>query len=135
MYRFLPTKSNICVWKLEKEIYNLILKVVKKRQEAAHEKDLLQTILQNAKRSNLTQKAVEKFIVDNCKTIYLAGYDTTAASASWCLMFLASDQQWQDRVRADVLEICGDRIPDVDMLPKMKQVQLTKFWKTFDIES
>ncbi|OAY23989.1 cytochrome P450 714C2 [Manihot esculenta] len=122
--RYLPTKSNRKAWALEKESRDLILKVVKERQEAASEKDLLQMVLEGAKSSNLSGEAMERFIVDNCKTIYLAGFDTTAVSSSWCLMLLALNQQWQDRARAEVLEICGGNMPDYDMTRKMKLLNM-----------
>ncbi|KAF2297576.1 hypothetical protein GH714_042369 [Hevea brasiliensis] len=122
--RYFPTKSNRESWALEKEIRNLILEVVKERQEAAYEKDLLQMILEGAKNSNLSREAMDQFIVDNCKNIYLAGFETTAVSATWCLMLLAVNQEWQDRVRAEVLEICGGGMPDSDMIPKMKLLNM-----------
>ncbi|KAF8394786.1 hypothetical protein HHK36_018722 [Tetracentron sinense] len=118
--RYLPTKSNREIWRLEKEIRSLILKVVKEREEATHEKDLLQMVLEGAKKSDLGQDATDRFIVDNCKNIYLAGYETTAVSATWSLMLLASSPEWQARVRAEVLEICGGHMPDADMLRRMK---------------
>ncbi|KAG6751426.1 hypothetical protein POTOM_045964 [Populus tomentosa] len=121
--RYIPTKNNREAWALEKDVRSLILEIVKERKETAHEKDLLQIVLESAKTSNLGQDAMDRFIVDNCKNIYLAGYETTAVSATWCLMLLAANQEWQDRVRAEVLEVCGSGcLPDADMLRKMKQV-------------
>ncbi|KAF5470301.1 hypothetical protein F2P56_010823 [Juglans regia] len=49
---------------------------------------------------------------------------TTAVSATWCLMLLGSNQEWQDRVRAEVLDICRGGNPDADMLRKMKQLTM-----------
>ncbi|KAB2595243.1 cytochrome P450 714C2-like [Pyrus ussuriensis x Pyrus communis] len=60
------------------------------------------------------------FIVDNCKSIYFAGHETTAVTASWSLMSLATHPEWQARVRAEVLEIFRDGIPDADMFRSMK---------------
>lgn len=79
-------------------------------------------ILEGAKNSNLSREAMDRFMVDNSKNIYLAGYETTAVSATWCLMLLAANPEWQDRVRAEVLEICGGGMPDSDMVRKMKLV-------------
>ncbi|KAL0419357.1 UNVERIFIED_CONTAM: cytochrome [Sesamum radiatum] len=119
--RHLPTKSNREAWALEKEIKALILHVVKERREAGFENDLLQRVLEGAKNSNLSQDAIDPFIVDNCKNIYLAGYETTAVSATWCLMLLASHPEWQERIRAEVLDICkAGQIPDAEMIRKMK---------------
>jgi len=102
----------------------MILQVVKERKETSFEKDLLQMVLENAMGSNLSKEAIGSFIVDNCKNIYLAGYETTAVTATWCLMLLASNPDWQDRVRAEVTEICRGGIPDFSMLGKMKQVRM-----------
>ncbi|XP_059664359.1 cytochrome P450 714C2-like [Cornus florida] len=122
--RHLPTKSNREAWALEKEVRTLILQVVKERKEAGYEKDLLQMVLEGAENSDLSQDAIDRFIVDNCKNIYLAGYETTAVSATWCLMLLAANQEWQARVRAEVLEVCGGKIPNADMVRKMKQLTM-----------
>lgn len=102
----------------------MILKTVKERQAAGHEKDLMQMILEGAKNSGLGREATDQFISVNCKNIYLAGNETTAISATWTLMLLASNLQWQERVRAEVLEVCQGCTPDADMLLKMKQVDI-----------
>ncbi|XP_027933571.1 cytochrome P450 714C2-like isoform X2 [Vigna unguiculata] len=119
---YLPLKTNREIWRLEKEVKEIILQVVKERKETSLEKDLLQVVLENVKDSKLSKEAIDNFIVDNCKNIYLAGYETTAVSATWCMMLLASNPDWQDRVRAEVTEICRGEIPDFSMLSKMKQL-------------
>ncbi|PON69531.1 Cytochrome P450 [Parasponia andersonii] len=122
--RYLPTKSNREAWALEAEVASLILDVVKERKAAGYEKDLLQMVMEGAQNSMLSQEDTDRFIVDNCKNIYLAGYETTAVSATWCLMLLAANQDWQDRVRQEVLQVCQGRTPDYDMLRKLKQLTM-----------
>lgn len=121
----MPIKINREAWAIEKEIKTLVLKVVKERREkAGYEKDLLQMILEGAKNSDfiISQDAFDRFVVDNCKNIYLAGYETTAVSATWCLMLLASNPEWQERIRSEVLQVCKGQFPDSDMIRKMKLV-------------
>nr|QNS30016.1 cytochrome P450 [Nothapodytes nimmoniana] len=124
--RYLPTKNNREIWKLEKEIKYEIVKVVRAQSGASREKNLLQLILEAAKNNRDNDHDMpknispDKFIVDNCKNIYFAGHETTAISASWCLMLLAEYPVWQAQVRAEVLQICGDKVPDADMLRNMK---------------
>ncbi|XLR30426.1 hypothetical protein S83_058326 [Arachis hypogaea] len=123
--RYLPTKNNREAKSLERELKNCILEVVKQREKSCHRnRDFLQMLIEATKNSDLTQDATETFIVDNCKNIYLAGSETTSLSIVWCLMLLASNQEWQDRVRAEALEICNGRIPDSHMLSKMKQLTM-----------
>ncbi|KAF8398480.1 hypothetical protein HHK36_017409 [Tetracentron sinense] len=109
--RYLPTKSNREIWRLEKEIQSMILKIVKERSKDSCEKDLLQMIIEGANSGDIgADTSSEQFIVDNCKNIYLAGYETTAISALWGLMLLASHPEWQGRVRAEVFEVCGGKV-------------------------
>ncbi|KAL6130534.1 hypothetical protein ACLB2K_068913 [Fragaria x ananassa] len=128
--RHLPTKGNKEIRSLEKQIHSMILEVAKKRNEATSERDLLQMILEGAKNysdadsffSSGTSK--DQFIVDNCKNIYFAGHETTAITASWCLLLLAAYPEWQARVRAEVLEICKDGIVNADVLRGMKTLTM-----------
>ncbi|KAF3445616.1 hypothetical protein FNV43_RR10792 [Rhamnella rubrinervis] len=128
--RFMPTKSNRGIWRLEKEIQSMILQVVNRRMDdACNEKDLLQMILEGAKNygDDIDHLGMnrDKFIVDNCKTIYFAGHETTAITASWCLMLLAANPEWQTRARVEVLEICRDgSVPNAAMLQKMKTLTM-----------
>ncbi|KAJ9680493.1 hypothetical protein PVL29_019730 [Vitis rotundifolia] len=129
--RHLPSKNNREIWRLEKEINMMILKVVNERIGAQHgEKDLLQMILEAAKSSSSHNGKPsmdinsDKFIVDNCKNIYFAGNETTALTASWALVLLATHPDWQARARAEVLEICKGRLPDADMLRRMKTLAM-----------
>nr|XP_009631249.2 cytochrome P450 714C2-like isoform X1 [Nicotiana tomentosiformis] len=83
-------------------------------------------VIEGARDSKLISNdtLIDHFIVDNCKNIYLAGYETTAVAATWCLMLLAANPNWQQRIRAEVLQICKGRIPDADMIRKMKQLTM-----------
>ncbi|KZV45090.1 hypothetical protein F511_29411 [Dorcoceras hygrometricum] len=128
--RYLPNKHNKEIWKLESEIDAMILEAVKENNQLNDsKKNLLQLLLCEAEKSrddNDVPKDVsmDKFIVDNCKNIYFAGHETTAISASWCLMILASYPEWQARARSEVLEICGKKSPDADMLKNMKTLTM-----------
>ncbi|WJX76132.1 hypothetical protein P8452_59583 [Trifolium repens] len=128
--RYLPNKNNRQIWRLEKEINSNISKLVRQRQEEGREQDLLQMILEGAKNCDgndgLLSNSIsrDRFIIDNCKTIFFAGHDTTSITASWCLMLLATYQDWQDRARAEVLEVCRNGNPDASMLKSMKTLTM-----------
>ncbi|XP_068478705.1 cytochrome P450 714C2-like [Phaseolus vulgaris] len=129
-FRYLPNKSNRQMWRLEKEIDSKISKLIKQRLVETHEQDLLQMILKGAKNSEggdgLISDSIscDRFMIDNCKNIFFAGHETTAITASWCLMLLSVHQDWQDRVRAEVLEVCGKGAPDADMLRSLKTLTM-----------
>ncbi|KAF7825038.1 cytochrome P450 714C2-like [Senna tora] len=131
-FRYLPTRSNREVWRLEKDINTMIIKLAKQRlkDKEGDEQDLLQMILEGAAKyeggESLPSKTIspEKFIIDNCKNIFFAGHETTAITASWSLMLLAAHQDWQDRCRAEVLDVCGNGALDASMLRGMKTLTM-----------
>ncbi|KAL5057605.1 hypothetical protein RYX36_029209 [Vicia faba] len=49
----------------------------------------------------------DRFIIDNCKTIFFVGHETTAITASWCLMVLAA---YQDRARAELTVVIQETL-------------------------
>ncbi|XP_010256391.1 PREDICTED: cytochrome P450 714C2-like [Nelumbo nucifera] len=118
--RYLPTNSNRNIWGLEKEIHSSISRILDEHNRGRFEKNLLQIILDGSRNGELGPNTTERFIVDNCKSMYLAGYETTAISATWSLMLLASHPEWQARVRAEILQVCGGQLPNVDILRRMK---------------
>uniref|UniRef100_A0A0D9VTM7 Cytochrome P450 n=1 Tax=Leersia perrieri TaxID=77586 RepID=A0A0D9VTM7_9ORYZ len=100
--RFFPTTRNKQAWELHKQVHKLILEIVK---ESGEERNLLRAILLSASSSKVDLAESENFIVDNCKSIYFAGYESTAVTAAWCLMLLGLHPEWQDRVRQEVQEL------------------------------
>ncbi|KAK4742698.1 hypothetical protein SAY87_000699 [Trapa incisa] len=113
--RYLPTKENREMQKLEKDIQSKILEVVRQRKEAKEERagDLLQMILEGAEGFGENEGlpshfSLDRFIVDNCKNLYFAGHETTAVTALWSLVLLAEYPEWQDRARDEVLAVLGN---------------------------
>jgi len=115
---------------LERHIESLIWETVKERERECvgdHKKDLMQLILEGARSScdgNLEDKtqSYKSFVVDNCKSIYFAGHETSAVAVSWCLMLLALNPSWQTRIRDEVFLHCKNGIPDADSISNLKTV-------------
>ena len=112
----LPTKKNRRIWKLTHEIRWLILQLASERKAAAPGRDFLGSIIDSSR----DQPRADDFVVDNCKNIYFAGHETSAVTATWCLMLLAAHPEWQDRARAEVLHVCGDGDLDFDAVARMR---------------
>ncbi|XP_047978065.1 cytochrome P450 714C2-like isoform X2 [Salvia hispanica] len=124
--RHVPTKHNRSSWRLQRDIRELILALLKQKNEENMDKNMLGMILKGAAESNSkpSPDAITKFTIDNCKSIYFAGFETTAIVASWCLMLLASNPEWQHRVREEVVGICRRKPLDFDSLRHMKQLTM-----------
>ncbi|RLN34875.1 hypothetical protein C2845_PM03G16460 [Panicum miliaceum] len=118
---FLPTRTNRAAWRLNRQVRRLVLDVV--RESGDDDRNLLNAMLRSAASSGGTV-AAEDFIVDNCKNIYFAGYETTAVTAAWCMMLLALHPEWQGRVREEVRQACAGAAPDFTSLQKMKKLAM-----------
>lgn len=146
IHRFLPTKKNTNSWKLDIEIRrNLERLIAVRRSEAAlpaekKQKDLLGLMIDasggggGGGRRTGNPSAVAAIsvrdIVEECKTFFFAGKQTTTNLLTWTTVLLAMHPDWQDRARQEVLQVCGSRdIPSRDQLTKLKTVssKLTVF--------
>ncbi|KAF6999344.1 hypothetical protein CFC21_015387 [Triticum aestivum] len=125
-FRFLPTRSNSEAWRLNRRVRRLILDVVRESGEADGGNNLLNAMLRSGQaEAGVGVAAAEDFVVDNCKNIYFAGYETTAVTAAWCMMLLALHPEWQRRVRDEAREaLAGGAAPDLSSLQKMKQLTM-----------
>ncbi|KAM0878124.1 hypothetical protein ACQ4PT_035065 [Festuca glaucescens] len=63
-------------------------------------------------------------MIDECKTFFFAGHETSALLLTWAIMLLATHPEWQEKARAEVAEVCGDAPPAADHLPKLTVLQM-----------
>ncbi|XP_023516881.1 cytochrome P450 714A1-like [Cucurbita pepo subsp. pepo] len=118
--------------KLEKEIESLIWETVQQRQrecsKTSSDKDLLQLIMEAAMNDPTVgancNESPKKFIVDNCKSIYFAGHESTAVAATWSLMLLALHPEWQDRIRSEFTQACPDGRVNMTTISQLKSVSM-----------
>ncbi|XP_072958814.1 cytochrome P450 734A6-like isoform X1 [Typha angustifolia] len=134
-YRFLPTKKNTISWKLDKEIRKNLIRLISRRKEDLDKetpdgcaKDLLGLMI-NASTSKRTPASLPnpaisvQDIVEECKTFFFAGKQTTSNLLTWTTVLLAMHPDWQERAREEVLRVCGPRdLPTKDHLSKLKML-------------
>ncbi len=70
-------------------------------------------------------------ILNECKTFFIGGFETTSTFITWTMLFLAEYPEWQDCARKEILEVCGPNIEmDTSKLNQMKMV--SSFFKTLN---
>ncbi|XP_077226412.1 cytochrome P450 superfamily protein [Tasmannia lanceolata] len=141
-YRFIPTKRNIRSWKLDKEIKKSLVQLIGRRKEKSGEgkgegcpKDLLGLMINAGTNNNNNNRAERRSdypstmitvqdIVEECKTFFFAGKQTTSNLLTWTTVLLAMHPEWQEVAREEVLEVCGGSrdIPTKDDIAKLKKL-------------
>jgi len=134
--KFFPTIRNQNFYKLIHKNEKILEQVIQIRQKQARTneyfcaKDILDLMMSidcnNDKRKVLDETTCQLSIqnlVDECKTLFLAGYATTSSFLTWTMLLLAKYPEWQERARIEIREVCGfNNDMDVTKLNQMKIV-------------
>ncbi|KAK4752806.1 hypothetical protein SAY87_021604 [Trapa incisa] len=120
-FRFIPTKKNRKRWRLEKETRESIRKLIRGNVDSAG--SLLSLL--KAPGVGGEEGLGEEEVIDECKTFYFAGKETTGTLLTWALLLLAKHPEWQTNARAEVARVCGEAaVPTAENLADLKLVSM-----------
>ncbi|KAB2633190.1 cytochrome P450 CYP749A22-like [Pyrus ussuriensis x Pyrus communis] len=101
--KIFKTSDEMEAEKLEKGVYASIMDIAKKREK---------------KRISVDD------LVDECKTFYIAGQETTNTLLAWTVFLLALHTNWQEEARKEVMELFGKQTPNLDGITKLKTMSM-----------
>ncbi|KAL1200149.1 Cytochrome [Cardamine amara subsp. amara] len=127
--QYLPTPTNLQLWKLDNKVKDSIKKIIDARLKSKCKKnygdDLLGDMLKAAKSHESERKMRIDEIIEECKNFYYSGQGTTSLLLIWTTMLLSLHQDWQEKLREEVFKECGkDKIPHSDTLSKLKLMNM-----------
>jgi cytochrome P450 len=61
-------------------------------------------------------------VIEECKQCYLAGKETTSSWLTWAMIVLALHPEWQEMAGEEVLQVCGQKEPNFEVLIHLKIV-------------
>ncbi|CAO2208110.1 unnamed protein product [Urochloa humidicola] len=126
----LPTsKRSLRVQKLDNEVRSMLMTIIEGRladkDTEGYGNDLLGLMLEaRALEQDGHQMLTTQEIVDECKTFFFAGQDTTSHLLTWTMFLLSRYPEWQEKLREEVLRECGDAVPNPDTVTKLKLVNM-----------
>ncbi|KAK6155710.1 hypothetical protein DH2020_009958 [Rehmannia glutinosa] len=81
--------------------------------------DSAKNMLDRKKRALTTKE-----LVDECKTFFFGGHETTALALTWTLLLLGLHPEWQEELREEIKHVVGDgEIVDATMLVGLKKME------------
>lgn len=135
---FMNPKQTLHAKKLGREIDDLLRSIIKERRSnTTTGQDLLGLMLAgNTTESGRIRALTTKELVDECKTFFFGGHETTALALMWTLLLLALHPEWQTQLRDEISEVMGDlgKTIDVTMLAGLKKVTFVLLLNTMHID-
>ncbi|WCJ36661.1 cytochrome P450 family 715 subfamily A polypeptide 1 [Euphorbia peplus] len=137
--KLLCPKKTLQAEHLGKEIDTLLIKIIEDRKNGHHQtcvatsdfatcvrgptgavqNDLLGLLVESGR---LGKTLTTRELVDECKTFFFGGHETTALALSWTLLLLAVNPEWQILLREEIREVVQDREIDYSMLAGLKKM-------------
>ncbi|HEY2587434.1 MAG TPA: cytochrome P450 [Tepidisphaeraceae bacterium] len=62
-------------------------------------------------------------LLDEVRTLFIAGHETTALALTYSLYLLAMHPDAQERLRAELREVLGSRLPEMSDLPRLRSAR------------
>ncbi|KAF5480417.1 hypothetical protein F2P56_001169 [Juglans regia] len=113
---------------LGKEIDQLFLSIIDDRKKSIKgqpPQDLLGLLLRGNTHvdGRLGRTLTPQELVDECKTFFFGGHETTALAITWTLLLLATHPKWQNQLRDEIREVLQDHKElDVNKLGGLKKM-------------
>ncbi|CAA2982655.1 cytochrome P450 CYP749A22-like [Olea europaea subsp. europaea] len=128
--RFMKSSDEIESEKLEQGIRDCIVKIIAQREQHRNERDesfrsdFLGKLLQANEETDRYKRMSIEAIVDECKTFYFAGHETTTSLLAWTVLLLATNEEWQDSARQEVTGLFGQTNPNPDAIARLKIINM-----------
>ncbi|XVF85767.1 hypothetical protein PTKIN_Ptkin17bG0143700 [Pterospermum kingtungense] len=117
--------------KLVRAIHDCVMDMVKNREEKVETgeadnfgSDFLGLLINAYHDMDEKNRISVEDLVDECKTFYFAGQETTNSLLAWTVLLLAIHTGWQEKARREVIEVFGDKNPQYNDIAKLKTMNM-----------
>ena len=132
--KHLPIKAYKSLGKIDDEIFDIIRKQLREREEAFDPKqpiaDLISGLIKarnEAEVEDTQEKSallLEDYLVNTIEDMFGAGYETTSTTLRWAIAFLTNFPETQLKIQQELDDVVGgDRLPSLDDRPSMPLLQ------------
>ena len=116
--KFVPTPSRAHMQEGVNYINGLLMEMIEKRRAEGSDKHDLLTMLMDA-RDDEDQPMSTTQLLDEIRSLYLAGHETTATTLSWTWYLLSRSPEAYARLEAEIDEVLQGRAPTADDVQRL----------------
>ncbi|KAL2546267.1 Cytochrome [Forsythia ovata] len=127
--KLVRSQNDIEADETEQLLHDSIMAIVKKREDEVKTgradsfgTDFLGSLLKVHHDMDKKNRISVVDLIDECKTFYFAGQETTYSLLCWSILHLAIHTDWQERARKEVLQLFGQENPNSEGIARMKTV-------------
>ncbi|XP_048318952.2 cytochrome P450 CYP749A22-like [Ziziphus jujuba] len=127
--KFFKTDYEIELDIIDSKVRSNIIEMIKEKErkmmtgkEDNSGSDFLGLLLKAHHDADDSQRISINTIIDECKTFYFAGQETTNSLLAWVVLLLAIHTDWQEELRKEVLTLFGKQNPNPDSFAKLKKM-------------
>src|SRR5690606_2398085 len=117
---WIPTPGNLRARRAERELDATVAGLIAGARRSARlsDHDVLSRLLQ-AKDHDGKPAIDDRGLMDQVKSLILAGHESTSLVLTWTLYLLAAHPHVLDRLVDEVTSVLGERVPEPDDLPRL----------------
>ena len=116
----LPTPENRRFHEAIKTLDKIVFGMIEERRRSGVDHGDLLSMLLQARDEETGESMSDKQLRDEAMTIFLAGHETTANALAWSWYLLSKHPDVARRLRAELDETLGGRVPTVQDLPNLR---------------
>jgi len=116
----LPLPANRRFWRAKDSLDEVVFGLIRDRRSEGDRGDLLSMLLAARDGDEGRGGAMsDQQVRDEATTIFLAGHETTAIALTWTFYLLSQSPEVEGRLRRELDDVLGDRVPAPADLPKL----------------
>ena len=123
---WMPTPGNLQARRAERELNRIVADLIAHHRRAGDQGDMLSRLLR-AQDDQTGAGMSDPQLLDEIKSLILAGHETTSLTLSWALYLLSRHPDEAERVAAEVERVLGGRAPTADDIPKLEHTRRVFF--------
>jgi cytochrome P450 len=121
-----PTPRNRRLHRLIRKVDDIVVGYIQQRIKGnadCHEPDLLSMLM-----NSVDEETGQGMSIDQLKhevlNVGVGAYETTTNTVAWAFYLLAHHPEAEERLHAEVLQVCGTRVPTYEDLPRLRYTRM-----------